>query len=684
MTDILFDGNINVGNGNLGITSAEQIATDIDLWTQFPDKPHKYIIEPIGIDRVITLPKIGILEFEALKGHSLSIRNNSSSLDIIIHEASINSVIYILFPLEEVWLVAEEIGTDSISADVWNRTGPVGLNYIRPPPSSLDRSIMIWDGTNASFANESLITIDNAGNIIMPSGTNITIGGSPIGGPTNAVTQVNTGTGLTGGPITSTGTISIANTGVTSGTYHSPLINVNNQGQITSAQNILTTLGDLLVYSGTTSVRLPRGTDNYVLISDSTSSTGLKWVKLTDILAGMGTIDTFGRLRISENRTLFTSQYTQNKSPEKYNEIISNASGSASSVFNSTTASVSMNVGKNDFIIRKTRRNMVYYPGKSQQILVSGIMSIQTNVTKRMGYYSSNFTSPYAPRNGLYFETSGGNIFACIVNNGSITAIQQSNWNNDKLDGTGTSGIVLDPTKTQSFYIAFSWISGQVDFGFYFGNQLIIAHSYVHTNAATFNFMATPNLPITTEIRGANINGTSGSLVHICSSVSTEGGDDSLLDPFSSGRFINNNADGELNNPSTSRINALISIKIKNNVEGAVAFIKSFSSVVDGDHEIGIFVYLNPVFNNPISFTSTDTNSIVEFNNSTQNNTWIVSAERILYRTYSGRSNQISSNLLDTPLPLTMGINGVGDVISIGVTTENTSDVYGSFNWVEV
>jgi len=57
----------------------------------------------------------------------------------------------------------------------------------------------------------------------------------------SGVTSVATGTGLTGGPITSTGTISIDVTGVTAATYGSaiatPVIAVNAQGQITSATN---------------------------------------------------------------------------------------------------------------------------------------------------------------------------------------------------------------------------------------------------------------------------------------------------------------------------------------------------------------------------------------------------------------------------------------------------------------
>lgn len=58
---------------------------------------------------------------------------------------------------------------------------------------------------------------------------------------TGGVTLINTGAGLTGGPITTTGTIAIATTGVAAATYGSastvPTIAVNDKGQITSASN---------------------------------------------------------------------------------------------------------------------------------------------------------------------------------------------------------------------------------------------------------------------------------------------------------------------------------------------------------------------------------------------------------------------------------------------------------------
>jgi hypothetical protein len=57
------------------------------------------------------------------------------------------------------------------------------------------------------------------------------------GAGSGSVTQVNTGAGLTGGPITTTGTIALTNTGVSAGSYTNSNITIDQQGRITSASN---------------------------------------------------------------------------------------------------------------------------------------------------------------------------------------------------------------------------------------------------------------------------------------------------------------------------------------------------------------------------------------------------------------------------------------------------------------
>ena len=59
------------------------------------------------------------------------------------------------------------------------------------------------------------------------------------------------------------------------------------------------------------------------------------------------------------------------------------------------------------------------------------------------------------------------NTFGVLyMQNGTATFTPQSNFNLDKLDGTGKSNFVIDPTKLNIFYIAYGWLgAAPLEFG---------------------------------------------------------------------------------------------------------------------------------------------------------------------------------------------------------------------------
>ncbi|MBP04879.1 MAG: hypothetical protein CMA72_08880 [Euryarchaeota archaeon] len=102
--------------------------------------------------------------------------------------------------------------------------GKSGLELVE-----LDGSPDVRGVTKIKVSNTTL-TDDGNGEVTLQTG-----GGG--GGGSGTVTEVDTGVGLQGGPITTTGTIALTDTAVTPGVYTNATVTVNQKGRITAASS---------------------------------------------------------------------------------------------------------------------------------------------------------------------------------------------------------------------------------------------------------------------------------------------------------------------------------------------------------------------------------------------------------------------------------------------------------------
>ena len=238
-------------------------------------------------------------------------------------------------------------------------------------------------------------------------------------------------------------------------------------------------------------------------------------------------IDKFGRWRVSSPYTLLDTKQLVDNLPLFYDDAEVSGSGT-SSTYNPNQASTTIAVSANTAgrRVRRTKLRGTYQPGNAQLINITGVWGEPTvGITRRAGYFDD--------RNGLYFASTpeGMAVVRRTYTSGSVVeeVVLQDDWNIDKMNGSGPSGLTLDPAMSQIGYIDFEWLGvGGVGFSFVIDNVIYPVHEMTHANKLPTVYMSTPNLPITYEIENDG-TGPAASMVHICSSVASEGGQEATV-----------------------------------------------------------------------------------------------------------------------------------------------------------
>jgi hypothetical protein len=230
--------------------------------------------------------------------------------------------------------------------------------------------------------------------------------------------------------------------------------------------------------------------------------------------------DMFGRTKVSNPYTLFDSQHRYKDSGDFSDETSGTAT--VSYLPNESTALLTIGTASGDKITRESKKVFPYQPGKSLQVMQTFVFAPpKAGLRQRAGYFSR--------QNGVYLEQDGLNAYLVIRSfvTGQVVNLRvpQSEWNVDRLDGTGPTDLVLDLTKAQIFITEYEWLgAGSIRVGFMVNGVFITAHQFNHANLISTVYITTATLPVRYEIENTAATSSSSAMRQICASVLSNGG----------------------------------------------------------------------------------------------------------------------------------------------------------------
>jgi hypothetical protein len=324
---------------------------------------------------------------------------------------------------------------------------------------------------------------------------------------------------------------------------------------------------------------------------------------------------------------------------------------------------------------RQTFEYFAYQPGHGALISMTGVIgSPATGITRRIGQFDAN--------NGVYFE-SGPTALAVVIRSNTSgspvnTSVTQNNWNIDKLDGTGVSGITLDASKSQIFTIKYQWLGvGSVTYGFNFHGVFYPCHRVDNSNTLTTVYMSMASLPLRYEITNDGTGGVA-SIVHICCSVISEGG---AVDP---GNTLAISRDAPL---TTLNNNSYYPVMAMSHQSGRYMINVNIDKIDIFCPSNAVYVFkllLNPtITGTALSFTNL-TNSAIMYDISRTNATTVSGGTTLLSGIGDSTTN-VALAIRPQTIRLGRTIAGVDDILVLAVSriTGTAEAFYASIVWQE-
>ena len=324
-------------------------------------------------------------------------------------------------------------------------------------------------------------------------------------------------------------------------------------------------------------------------------------------------VDAFNRLKVSTPFTVFDSQQRYALS-DKW-DYRGASGGTYSFNINESTVSLIAGLTSGSKMYVETKKVFPYQPGKSLLIVNTlAFAQPKAGLRQRVGYYgvTGGFTGA-TPYNGVYLQQDGLTLSICLASAslGTTTVVNQSNWNEDKFDGTGDSGRVLDVTKGNIFWMDIEWLGvGDVRTGFFVDGQPVVAHKFHNDNVNPTTYMTTACLPLRYEIENTSGQTGSSTMRQICSSVVSEAG----FEGFSRRYNISTDAD-TITLTSAKTYYPILSIRLNSNRLDSIIIPSDLSAIVEssGSAWVHYRIVLNGTFTGTAPTWQTHYNGNVDY-----------------------------------------------------------------------